>query len=383
MENRKTKNIKLMTTSNFKKSKQTTKATIRTAIFVGSIVTILITLNSYAQTATNSSTIKSKSFNKNKTEIMDGKDFTSSILVDQTPATAFNAIKNFRAWWSEEIEGKTDQLNETFFYHYKDVHLCKIKLLEIIPDKKLVYQVVDNQFNFVKDKTEWINTKMIFDITRQGGKTKVIFTHQGLVPEYECYNVCNDAWSGYIQGSLQSLITTGKGKPNGKEGGLNAELVEKWGLPDKSNNMKQEKDFTTSILVDKSPKEVFNAINNVRGWWQGEITGSTDKLNDEFTYQMKEFHLTKQKIVEFVPNKKVVWQVTESKINFVADKEEWLNSKIIFDITTEGKKTKLTFTHHGLVPKIECYRNCSGAWDNLIEKSLFSLITTGKGIDVF
>jgi hypothetical protein len=224
---------------------------------------------------------------------------------------------------------------------------------------------------------------MIFDITKQGGNTKVIFTHQGLVPEYECYNVCHDAWSSYIQGSLQSLITTGKGKPNGKEGGLNAELVEKWGLPDKSNNMKQEKDFTTSILVDKSPKEVFNAINNVRGWWQGEIKGSTDKLNDEFTYQMEEFHLTKQKIVEFVPNKKVVWQVTESKINFVADKGEWLNSRIIFDIATEGKKTKLTFTHHGLVPKIECYRNCSGAWDNLIEKSLFSLIATGKGVDVF
>jgi hypothetical protein len=141
--------------------------------------------------------------------------------------------------------------------------------------------------------------------------------------------------------------------------------------------------YSTTILVDQSPTEVFNAINNVRGWWQGEIKGSTDKLNDEFTYQMKEFHLTKQKIVEFVPDKKVVWQVTESKINFVADKEEWLNSKIIFDITTEGKKTKLTFTHHGLVPKIECYRNCSGAWDDLIEKSLFSLITAGKGVDVF
>ncbi len=46
-------------------------------------------------------------------------------------------------------------------------------------------------------------------------------------------NRCNDAWTSYIQGSLHSLITTGKGKPNPKEGGLNAELVEKWGLPKK------------------------------------------------------------------------------------------------------------------------------------------------------
>ena len=164
---------------------------------------------------------------------MDYKDFTSTIVVDQTPETAFNAIKNFRAWWSEDIEGNTDQLNETFFYHYKDVHLCKLKLIEIVPNERLVYLVVDNEFNFVKDKTEWINTKLIFEITREGEKTKVKFTHEGLVPEYECYNVCHDAWSGYINGSLRSLITTGKGKPNGKEGGLNAELVKKWGLPDK------------------------------------------------------------------------------------------------------------------------------------------------------
>jgi hypothetical protein len=59
------------------------------------------------------------------------------------------------------------------------------------------------------------------------------FTHEGLVPEHECYSVCQDAWTSYIQGSLKSLITTGKGKPNAKAGGLNAELVEKWGLPKK------------------------------------------------------------------------------------------------------------------------------------------------------
>lgn len=164
---------------------------------------------------------------------MSDKSYTTSIIVDKSPADAFHAIQDFRAWWSEEIEGKTDQLNETFFYHYKDVHLSKIKLIEAIPDKKLVYQVVDNQFNFTKDKTEWIGTKLIFDITPEGDSTRILFTHEGLVPEYECYNVCHDAWTSYIQGSLKNLIITGKGKPNGKEGGLNAELVEKWGLPKK------------------------------------------------------------------------------------------------------------------------------------------------------
>jgi hypothetical protein len=133
---------------------------------------------------------------------MNSKDYSTSILVDQNPAKAFNAIENFRGWWSEEIEGLTDQHNEIFFYHYKDVHLCRIKLIEIVTDRKLVYQVVDNHFNFIKDTSEWINTKLIFELMKEGDKTKIIFTHEGLVPEYECYNVCHDAWTSYIQGRL-------------------------------------------------------------------------------------------------------------------------------------------------------------------------------------
>jgi hypothetical protein len=163
----------------------------------------------------------------------ENRNYTSSITVDQKAEVAFKAIMNFRAWWSEEIEGKTDTLNEIFFYHYKDVHLCRLQLIEMIPNKRLVYKVLDNDFNFIKDKTEWLNSKFIFELTTEGNNTNVKFTHDGLTPDDECYNVCNDAWTSYIQGSLHSLITTGKGKPNPKEGGLNAELVKKWGLPDK------------------------------------------------------------------------------------------------------------------------------------------------------
>ncbi len=178
--------------------------------------------------------INTKTANQNsKPKTMENKNYTSSFVVDEDNTITFNAIKNFRGWWSEDIEGLTDQLGETFFYHYKDVHLCKLKLVEEISNKKLVYLVTDNEFNFTKDKTEWINTKLIFDISSLGDQTKVTFTHEGLTPQYECFEVCNDAWTSYIQGSLKNLIATGTGKPNGKVGGLNAELVKKWGLPNK------------------------------------------------------------------------------------------------------------------------------------------------------
>ena len=159
-------------------------------------------------------------------------NFTSTITVNATAAEAFDAIKNFRAWWSEDIEGATDNPGETFFYHHKDLHLCKIKLVEMIQAERLVYEVVANQFSFTKDKTEWTGTKLVFEIGEQDGKTTVKFTHEGLVPEYECYNICRDAWTGFIQKSLKALIDTGKGEPNPKDGTnqINADNIKKWNI---------------------------------------------------------------------------------------------------------------------------------------------------------
>lgn len=141
-------------------------------------------------------------------------DFTTTIVVEQTPKEAFNVINNVRGWWSEEIEGRTDKLNAEFNYHYEDVHRSKMKIVEFIPGKKVVWLVMENYFSFTKDKGEWTDTKIIFDISKKDNKTQIRFTHQGLVPEYECYEICFDAWSNYIKNSLRDLITTGKGKPN-------------------------------------------------------------------------------------------------------------------------------------------------------------------------
>ena len=145
----------------------------------------------------------------------------------------------------------------------------------------------------------------------------------------------------------------------------------------------KKQDFTTTIVVDKTPKQVFNAINNPQDWWSGEIKGSTEKLNDEFTYRYKELHFSKQRIVEMIPDKKVVWLVTESKINYAEDKKEWTETKISFEISEQNNKTQLRFTHLGLVPEIECFESCSNSWTQIIQQGLFSLITTGKGKKVF
>jgi hypothetical protein len=145
---------------------------------------------------------------------MENQNYTTTFLVDQSPKEAFDAITNVRGWWSENVEGGTAKLDDVFEYHYKDLHRCTMKLIEVVPGQKMVWLVLDNYFNFTTDKTEWIGTKVSFEISRKDNKTQVVFTHIGLVPAYECYDICFDAWTGYINGSLRNLIETGKGQPN-------------------------------------------------------------------------------------------------------------------------------------------------------------------------
>ena len=138
-------------------------------------------------------------------------------------------------------------------------------------------------------------------------------------------------------------------------------------------------DYTTSFTVSKSPSEVFTAISNARDWWSGDIEGDTAQLGSEFTYEVPGAHWSKQKITELVPGKKIVWHVVDSKLDFTPVKNEWTDTNITFEISPQGDgKTKVNFSHLGLVPTFACYGDCSNAWDVLVGGNLRKLIETGE-----
>jgi hypothetical protein len=143
---------------------------------------------------------------------------------------------------------------------------------------------------------------------------------------------------------------------------------------------RSNRSYSTSYMVEQSPEEVFAAILDVGAWWTGSVEGRSDELGAEFTYRHPPQHYSLQRVIELVPGRRVVWQVTESHLSFISKPGEWTGSEIAFNIVPAADGTELQFTHVGLVPDIECFDACSTAWLHYVNGSLRSLIATGQGL---
>lgn len=129
--------------------------------------------------------------------------------------------------------------------------------------------------------------------------------------------------------------------------------------------------FQFSFTIVRQPNDVFLHLINPKNWWVGlfgeTIEGNSNTINDKFSFRAGDgAHYSKQKLVEVIPDKRIVWQVTESKLTFLKDQNEWDGTKFGFDIMQDNGKTKVTFVHHGLTPDIECYDQCSSAWSQYL-----------------
>ena len=147
---------------------------------------------------------------------MENQDYQATIAVSQTAHEAFTAINNVSNWWTENLKGHSEKLNDVFTVDFGDNNFVTHKLIEVIPDKKVMWLVTDCYLSWFNDKTEWNDTKMSFEISTKGNSTEINFTHVGLVPEVECYDMCVKGWDQYVKGSLFKLITEGKGQPQKK-----------------------------------------------------------------------------------------------------------------------------------------------------------------------
>jgi len=302
---------------------------------------------------------------------MKNEDFTTTILVDATASDVFSAINNVRGWWSENIDGDTDKLNSEFLYHYQDVHRAKMRITELVPNKKVVWYVLDNYFKFTKDESEWKDTNVVFEISEKDGKTQLKFTHQGLVPDYECFNVCHDAWTHYIQDSLKNLILTGKGDATPKdveEGTLKTQL------PENELSREQTKSIYHKLLIEAPVEKVYGALTTQKGlagWWTPD-TVAKPEIGSVARFAFGPSYFKEMEITELKPYSSVKWLCLKAY-------EEWVGTTITFELEPHRKGSTLSFHHDGWAAYTSEFAGCSFDWA-LFLRSLKLLCETGKGI---
>lgn len=266
---------------------------------------------------------------------------TVAIEVAKPSNVVFNHIIELSKWWVEEFVGEELKLNSEFILKIRHTHFSKNKVIELVPDKKFVWVTTESKRS--SDNFDWTGTKMIFELSQKDHGTLIAFTYDGVIFESE-QNRLKEICDYCIKDLLYKYLES----------------------------------FSAIIEVSKSPKEVFNCITNVPNWWSKDFSGSSYQLNDEFIIHHPDQHYSKQKLVEVIPGKKIVWLVTDSTLYWLQENQhEWTNTKMIFEISTAGDKTSLHFTHEGLIPEKRCYTICVKGWTMIITNWLFHFITYG------
>ena len=141
----------------------------------------------------------------------------------------------------------------------------------------------------------------------------------------------------------------------------------------------EKNNFHRTITLRASAEEVMEKIGQVNRWWAKNFTGKAEKLNDKFSVHFGETFVNFQ-ISEFIPDQKVVWKVTDCNLDWINNKKEWNDTKVVFEIFEKEDSTQINFTHVGLVPGVECYNDCEVGWNGHVTISLVKFINEGKGM---
>jgi uncharacterized protein YndB with AHSA1/START domain len=126
-------------------------------------------------------------------------------------------------------------------------------------------------------------------------------------------------------------------------------------------------------IKSSSLDDVYKALTTIEGlsgWWTSDTRGE-NKLGGiiQFRFGNGGFDM---KVLELQPAKQVQWQVVDGP-------EEWLGTKISFDLKQNDDWTIILFKHKGWKEPVEFMHHCSTKWAVFL-LSLKSMLEVGKGV---
>ena len=125
--------------------------------------------------------------------------------------------------------------------------------------------------------------------------------------------------------------------------------------------------------IDVPKREVFEAISTINGlsnWWTVQTKGQTN-VGEIIQFDFGSFQGPKMKVVESVPNDKLVWEC-------IASDHGWEGHRFVFELDENEEKTRVRFSHDGWKDQGDFYAQCSFSWGRYME-SLRQYCQTGLG----
>jgi len=138
-------------------------------------------------------------------------------------------------------------------------------------------------------------------------------------------------------------------------------------------------DYKCTVNAKVSAEEAYRKVASVSAWWNQRSTGKAQKVGDTFRVDFGETWVNFE-IVEAVPNKRVVWHVTDCNLHSFKDRKEWKDTRVVWDLTAADDTTTITMTHAGLTPEVECFNACQAGWNFHVGESLLKLLTENHGV---
>jgi uncharacterized protein YndB with AHSA1/START domain len=135
----------------------------------------------------------------------------------------------------------------------------------------------------------------------------------------------------------------------------------------------QMPDILHRVGIKSSPSDAYKALTTIDGlsrWWTNDTQGENE-VGGVIKFLFKPRGFFDMKVLELDPGKRVLWEVVDGP-------EEWIGTRVSFDLKQEDEWTILLFKHHGWKEPVEFMHHCSTKWAVFL-LSLKSLVETGKG----
>lgn len=142
--------------------------------------------------------------------------YQKSLDIAADAATVYAALttgEGLRGWWSRDCDVATHVGGELQFRFGRNRKVMRIDRLD--PPNEVRWSCTDCYMAaaHLTHRDEWIGTQIVFRLTATGEqRTRLDFEHIGLVPAFECYDLCSNGWD-YFLPSLQQFAQTGRGTP--------------------------------------------------------------------------------------------------------------------------------------------------------------------------